>query len=69
MKQIRTIFLRGLIAFLPIALSLYLIIQLGFWLDRLSSEAFREVVGQDLPFGLGILIGFAVIFVDKRAKL
>jgi uncharacterized membrane protein len=59
MKKIGKLFLQGLIAILPIALTLYLIYWLGTSAESVLGQAIRFVVGEEyyVP-GLGVLAGF-----------
>ncbi len=56
-------FFKGLLAFLPIFLTLYAAYYLADWLNRVSNAALSWLVPglPDLP-GLGIVIGVAAIF-------
>lgn len=59
MKKIGKLFLQGLIAILPIALTLYLIYWLGTSAESVLGQAIRFVIGEEyyVP-GLGVLAGF-----------
>ena len=56
-------FLNGLLAFLPIFLTVYAVYYFGDWLNRVSSEL-AHIVAPDLPYvpGIGIAVGGAFIF-------
>jgi len=61
MKRIGRLFLQGLIAILPIALTLYLIYWLASSAESVLGRAIRFVMGEKyyVP-GLGVLAGFAL---------
>lgn len=60
MKKIGTLFLQGLIAILPIALTLYLIYWLATSAESVLGRAIRFVIkGYYLP-GMGVLVGFVL---------
>lgn len=64
MKSFGRIFLRGLLAVLPITLTLWLLWWLATVAEKTLGEVFRWALGEEyyLP-GLGIAAGVAVIFV------
>lgn len=57
-------FFKGLLAFLPIFLTVYAVYAFGVWLNRMSSR-FIAWLGPGVPDvpGIGIAIGFAAIFL------
>lgn len=61
MKKIGTLFLQGLVAILPIALTLYLIYWLATSAEAVLGKAIRYVISDDyyVP-GLGVLAGFLI---------
>lgn len=64
MNAIVKTFFKGLLAFLPIFLTVYAVYYFGDWLNRMSSRLLQWMAPglPDVP-GLGIAIGFAAIFV------
>jgi uncharacterized membrane protein len=58
MKKIGTLFLQGLIAILPIALTLYLIYWLGTSAESVLGQAIRYVIKGHYKPGMGVLAGF-----------
>jgi len=61
MKKIGTLFLQGLMAILPIALTLYLIYWLATSAESVLGKAIRLVIGEDYYYpGLGVLAGFLI---------
>lgn len=66
MKEIRRLFIVGIFAAAPLALTLYLIIQLAKWFDSLFQPVVQKFVvpllGYPIP-GLGILLGILVILI------
>jgi uncharacterized membrane protein len=61
MKKLGTLFLQGLIAILPIALTVYLVYWLAASAESVLGQAMRFVIGDDhyVP-GLGVLAGFLI---------
>lgn len=61
MKKIGTLFLQGLIAILPIALTIYLVYWLATSAEAVLGRAIRLVISDDyyVP-GLGVLAGFLI---------
>lgn len=57
-------FLNGLLAFLPIFVTVYAIYYFGLWLDRFSSEVVHAVA-PELPYvpGFGIVVGIGSILI------
>jgi len=58
MKKIGKLFLQGLIAILPIALTLYLIYWLGSSAESVLGRAIRFVIKDHYRPGMGVLAGF-----------
>lgn len=58
MKKIGTLFLQGLIAILPIALTIYLIYWLATTAESVLGKAIRFVIGEHYVPGVGVLAGF-----------
>jgi uncharacterized membrane protein len=63
-KRLGTLFLQGLIAILPIALTAYLVYWLAASAEAVLGTAMRFVIGDDyyVP-GLGVLAGFLITLV------
>ncbi|WP_424461123.1 DUF502 domain-containing protein [Ottowia sp.] len=61
MKSIYLYFFRGLITFLPVALTVYVLYLFVTWLESIAMGAVRPLVGDFYLPGLGILIGAALI--------
>ena len=61
MKKLGTLFLQGLIAILPIALTVYLVYWLAASAESVLGRAMRLVVGEDYYVrGSGVLAGFLI---------
>ncbi len=60
MKKIGTLFLQGLIAILPIALTLYLIYWLATSAESVLGQAIRYVIKDHYLPGMGVLAGFVL---------
>jgi len=60
MKKIGTLFLQGLIAILPIALTLYLIYWLATSAESVLGQAIRFVIKDHYRPGMGVLAGFVL---------
>ena len=60
MKKIGTLFLQGLIAILPIALTLYLIYWLATSAESVLGQAIRFVIKDYYRPGMGVLAGFVL---------
>ena len=60
MKKIGTLFLRGLIAILPIALTIYLIYWLATTAESVLGKAIRFVVHDYYVPGMGVVAGFVI---------
>lgn len=61
MKRISQYFFRGLIAFLPIALTVYVLILFVTWIEGLAMALIRPIVGDFYLPGLGIALGAMLI--------
>lgn len=61
MKLLSKYFLRGLIAILPITLTLYLLYIVLVWSERLALTVLGGVIGRFYVPGMGLLIGVALI--------
>ncbi len=61
MKKLVTLFLQGLIAILPIALTVYLVYWLAASAEAVLGQAMRFIIGDEyyVP-GLGVLAGFLI---------
>jgi len=62
MKHLTQYFLRGLITFLPVALTIYVLYLFVVWTETLAMRAIRPIVGDFYLPGLGILLGTLAIF-------
>jgi uncharacterized membrane protein len=64
MRALVKTFLNGLLAFLPIFVTIYAIYYFGQWLDRFSSEL-AHAVAPGLPYlpGIGIAVGIVAILI------
>lgn len=62
MKQLQKIFLQGLVTFLPIALTIYIIYAGVSVVDSFLGDSLREVLPIYIP-GLGFLLTVALIFL------
>lgn len=60
MRKIGTLFLQGLIAILPIALTLYLIYWLATSAESVLGRAIRFVIEDHYQPGMGVLVGFVL---------
>jgi uncharacterized membrane protein len=60
MKKIGTLFLQGLIAILPIALTVYLIYWLAISAESVLGQAIQYVIKDHYRPGLGVLAGFVL---------
>ncbi|WP_413557735.1 DUF502 domain-containing protein [Bdellovibrio sp. HCB209] len=61
MKQLQKIFLQGLVTFLPIALTIYIIYAGVSIVDSILGDALRQVMPMYIP-GLGFLLTILLIF-------
>ena len=62
MKPIYQYFFRGLITFLPVAITVYVLYLFIAWLESIAMWAVRPLIGDYYLPGLGIVIGAAMIF-------
>jgi uncharacterized membrane protein len=60
MRKIGTLFLQGLLAILPIALTVYLIYWLATSAEAVLGQAIRSVIRDYYRPGMGVLAGFAI---------
>lgn len=63
MHRLTQYFLRGLLTFLPLALTAYVIVIFVAWIERLTMRWFGPLVGDFYLPGLGIVIGTALILL------
>lgn len=63
MKRLSSYFFRGLITFLPVALTVYVLYLFVFWVEGLTMRMLRPLTGDFYLPGLGIVVGGAVILV------
>ncbi|MCW5655285.1 DUF502 domain-containing protein [Hydrogenophaga sp.] len=61
MKPIYQYFFRGLLAFLPVALTVYVLYLFVAWLESVALWLVRPIIGDFYLPGLGILLGAAMI--------
>jgi len=61
MKRLSQYFFRGLIAFLPVAITVYVLIVFVTWTERSAMALIRPVTGDFYLPGLGIALGAALI--------
>lgn len=61
MKRISQYFFRGLITFLPLALTLYVLVLFVSWIEGAAMWLIRPVIGDFYLPGLGIALGAALI--------
>lgn len=61
-KPVTQYFLRGLLAFLPLALTLYVLYLFITWTESVAIGLVRPLIGDFYLPGLGILIGTGLIF-------
>lgn len=61
-KPVTQYFLRGLIAFLPLALTVYVLYLFITWTESIAIALIRPFIGDFYLPGLGILIGAGLIF-------
>jgi len=62
MKHLTQYFLRGLITFLPVALTIYVLYLFVVWTETLAMRAIRPIIGDFYLPGLGIVLGTLAIF-------
>ena len=63
MKRLSQYFLRGLLALLPIGITLYLLTALVVWSEQLALSLLRPVIGDFYVPGLGLLLTAALVLV------
>lgn len=61
MKRLSRYFFRGLISFLPIALTVYVLVLFIGWIEGLTQKMITPIVGDFYLPGLGIVLGAAGI--------
>ncbi len=62
MKQIGGILLKGLVTILPIGLTIYFVYWLGVTTESLLSRPIKWLVGPNYWPGMGVLMGFLLLF-------
>jgi uncharacterized membrane protein len=63
MKQIGSILLKGLVTILPIGLTVYFVYWLGITTEGLLSKPIRALIGENYWPGMGLVMGFILLFV------
>ena len=63
MKTIGSILLKGLVTILPIGLTVYFVYWLGVTTESLLSKPIKWIVGPNYWPGMGLLIGFLLLFL------
>lgn len=63
MKRLSQYFLRGLLAVLPLGLTLYVLFALVSWSERLAWQLLRPLFGDVYLPGLGLLLAVALILL------
>ena len=63
MKRLYSYFFRGLITFLPVGLTVYVLYLFVTWIEGLTMRMLRPITGEFYLPGLGILVGGALILV------
>ena len=61
MKRLYQYFFRGLIAILPVGLTVYVFYLFVFWIDSMAMRVIRPVIGDFYLPGLGIVLTLALI--------
>ena len=61
MKRLYSYFFRGLITFLPVALTVYLLYVFVVWVETLAMRLVRPITGDFYLPGLGIVLGAVLI--------
>lgn len=61
-RRLSQVFFRGLIAFLPLAITVYVLVLFVTWTERTAMALLRPVTGDFYLPGLGIALGAALIF-------
>ena len=62
MKQVGGILLKGLVTILPIGLTIYFVYWLGVTTESLLSRPIKWLVGPNYWPGMGVLMGFLLLF-------
>jgi uncharacterized membrane protein len=63
MKPIGSILLKGLVTILPIGLTVYFVYWLGITTEGLLSKPIRALIGENYWPGMGLVMGFVLLFV------
>lgn len=63
MKRLYSYFFRGLITFLPVGLTVYVLYLFVTWIEGLTMRMLRPITGEFYLPGLGIVVGGALILV------
>ena len=64
MRRLWNTFLKGLVAVLPVALTVYLVFWLGSTAERILSGPLRALLPEDRYWpGLGLLVGFLLVLL------
>jgi uncharacterized membrane protein len=63
MKRLSSYFFRGLITFLPLGLTVYVLYLFVTWIEGLTMRMLRPITGEFYLPGLGIVVGGALILV------
>ncbi|MEW6694834.1 MAG: hypothetical protein AB1371_07805, partial [Pseudomonadota bacterium] len=63
MKRLSQYFVRGLLAVLPMGVTLYLLYALVVWSERLALTLLRPVIGDVYVPALGLLLAAAVVLL------
>jgi uncharacterized membrane protein len=63
MKQVGSILLKGLVTILPIGLTVYFVYWLGITTEELLSRPIRAMIGENYWPGMGLVMGFVLLFL------
>jgi uncharacterized membrane protein len=63
MKKIGSILLKGLVTILPIGLTVYFVYWLGVTTEGLLSTPIRALIGEHYWPGMGLIMGFVLLFL------
>src|SRR5262245_52743360 len=63
MRRLWTIFLKGLAAVLPVALTIYLVFWLGTTAESILGRPLRALLAQRYWPGLGLLVAFLLVLL------
>lgn len=63
MKRLSSYFFRGLISFLPVGLTVYVLYLFVYWVEGLTMRMLRPFTGDFYLPGLGILVGGSLILL------